>query len=142
MNGANGLFNSTTLDVIVGLVFVYLLLAIMCTTINEWLDGMLKTRSSNLASGIKQLLDAQPDASGKKDGFLQRFYAHPLITGMLAPGKSGERAYPSYLPARTFATAVMDIHLDRAACVGGEFPRSSTSRAHYGTTYQNHTFLH
>ena len=109
MNGANGLFNSTTLDVIVGLVFVYLLLAIMCTTINEWLDGMLKTRASNLASGIKQLLDAQPDASGNKDWFLQQFYAHPLITGMLAPGKSGEKAYPSYLPARTFATAVIDI---------------------------------
>src|ERR1017187_2986274 len=109
MNGANGLFNSTTLDVIVGLVFVYLLLAIMCTTINEWLDGMLKTRSSNLASAIKQLLDNQPDAKGNKDWFLQQFYAHPLITGMLAPGKSGGKAYPSYLPARTFATAVMDI---------------------------------
>jgi len=109
MNGANGLFNSTTLDVIVGLVFVYLLLAIMCTTINEWLDGMLKIRSSKLASAINQLLDAQPDASGNKDWFLQQFYAHPLITGMLAPGKSGGKAYPSYLPARTFATAVMDI---------------------------------
>jgi hypothetical protein len=105
----NGLFNSTTLDVILGLVFVYLLLAIMCTTINEWLAGILNTRSDNLAAGIKQLLDAQPDASGNTNSFLQKFYAHPLISGMLTPGTSGDSAHPSYLPARTFATAVMDL---------------------------------
>jgi hypothetical protein len=31
-----GIFNSTVLDVIIGLVFVYLLLAILCTAANEW----------------------------------------------------------------------------------------------------------
>jgi len=109
MNGANGLFNSTTLDVILGLVFVYLLLAIMCTTINEWLAGILRSRARNLAAGIRQLLDAQPDASGNTDWFLQKFSAHPLISGMLTPGKSGDKAWPSYLPSRAFATVVMDI---------------------------------
>ena len=105
----NGMFNSTTLDVILGLVFVYLLLAIMCTTINEWLAGVLNTRSTNLASGIKQLLDAQPDAGGNVNAFVQKFYAHPLISGMWRPGKSGDSGHPVYIPARTFATAVMDI---------------------------------
>jgi hypothetical protein len=105
----SGMFNSTTLDVITGLIFVYLLLAIMCTTINEWLAGIMKARSSNLASGIKQLLDAQPDASGNTNAFLQEFYKHPLISSMLTPGKSGADGHPNYLPARTFATAVMDI---------------------------------
>jgi hypothetical protein len=106
----SGLFNSTTLDVILGLVFVYLLLAIMCTTINEWLAGVLNTRSTNLAAGIKQLLDAQPDVKdGNADGFLAKFYAHPLISGMLRAGKTGNDSHFNYLPSRTFATAVMDI---------------------------------
>ena len=105
---ANGLFGSTTLDVAIGLIFVYLLLAIICTTINEWVAGMLKTRSGTLKSAIIQLLDGQavhpndPTAS-----FLQQFYAHPLIAGMNQPGKTD--SHPAYIPARTFATVVMDI---------------------------------
>jgi hypothetical protein len=105
----SGMFNSTTLDVITGLIFVYLLLAIMCTTINEWLAGIMKSRASNLASGIKQLLDAQPAEGDNTNAFLQEFYKHPLISSMLTPGESGADSHPNYLPARTFATAVMDI---------------------------------
>jgi hypothetical protein len=44
----NGMFNSTTLDVMAGLIFVYLLLAIMCSSINEWVAGMLKLRGATL----------------------------------------------------------------------------------------------
>jgi len=110
MSGISGLFNSTTLDVILGLVFVYLLLAIMCTTINEWLAGVLNTRSTNLSAGIKQLLDKQAQVKdGDEDAFLKMFYDHPLISGMCRPGKTGTDAHPVYIPSRTFATAVMDI---------------------------------
>jgi hypothetical protein len=105
----NGLLNSITLDVMIGLTFVYLLLAILCTTVNEWVGGWFKLRSKTLASGIKQLLDTQPGPGGDANWFLQKFHEHPLIAGMLVPGKSGGKAYPSYLPSRTFATAVMDI---------------------------------
>ncbi len=106
---SNGLFGSTTLDVAIGLAFVYLLLAIICTTINEWIAGILKTRSSTLAAGIRQLLDNQPGQTGSPDvnWFLQQFYSHPLISGMTHPGDV--KAHPSYIPARTFATTVMDI---------------------------------
>jgi len=108
MNG-NGLFNSITLDVMIGLVFVYLLLAILCTTVNEWLAGLMKLRSKNLAAAIKQLLDSQPGPGADAGWFLKKFYEHPLIAGMLKPGMSGAAAHPSYLPSRTFATTVMDI---------------------------------
>jgi len=108
MNG-NGLFNSITLDVMIGLVFVYLLLAVLCTTVNEWLAGLMKLRSKNLAAAIKQLLDSQPGPGGDAGWFLKKFYEHPLIAGMLKPGTTGAAAHPSYLPSRTFATTVMDI---------------------------------
>jgi len=100
-----GLLNSTILDVVIGLVFVYLLLAIICTTINEWVAGGFALRSKNLATAIKQLLDQQPGSKDPTRSFLEQFYSHPLISGMMTPGNG----HPSYLPSRTFATAVMDI---------------------------------
>lgn len=55
----SGLFNSSVLDVAVGLIFVYLLLAIICSTVNEWIAGLLNTRSKMLEMAIHQLLDQQ-----------------------------------------------------------------------------------
>jgi hypothetical protein len=103
-----GLFNSTVLDWIIGIVCVYLLLAIICTTINEWVAGITKVRAVTLAKAIHQLLDGQ----ASKDpavSFLQQFYAHPLITGMMKPDKTGKDAHPAYMQARQFATTVMDL---------------------------------
>jgi hypothetical protein len=96
-----GLFNSTVLDVAIGLAFVYLLLGIFCTTVNEWIAGILSTRAKNLREGIRGLLDAQPLGNGQ---FLDAFYQHPLISGMMRGGN-----HPSYLPGRTFAAAIMDL---------------------------------
>lgn len=96
-----GLFNSTVLDVATGLVFVYLLLSIFCTTVNEWIAGILQTRSKTLKKGITGLLDAQPF---KGTTFLGAFYEHPVIAGMVQDG-----GHPSYLSSRAFAIAVMDL---------------------------------
>ena len=108
MNGV-GLFGSTTLDVVIGIIFIYLLLAIVCTNVNEWIAGILNTRSNTLKLAITQLLDAQAGQAGSTDvdWFLKQFYAHPLIVGMSKPGENAPP--PAYIPARTFATAVMDI---------------------------------
>ncbi|HEV8042481.1 MAG TPA: hypothetical protein VGP62_26625 [Bryobacteraceae bacterium] len=50
------MLQSGVLDVAIGLIFVYLLLALICTTINEWLAGILKTRPLMLEKGIANLL--------------------------------------------------------------------------------------
>jgi hypothetical protein len=57
------MFNSSVLDVAVGLIFVYLLLGLMCTTVNEWLAQLFKTRAATLKEGIRRLLHAPPDGS-------------------------------------------------------------------------------
>jgi hypothetical protein len=101
-----GLFNSTVLDWAIGIVFVYLLLAIICTTINEWIAGLAGTRAATLKKGIKQLLDDQKTDDGT---FLEDFYKHPLISGMKLPRKTEVEGSLSYLSARTFATSVMDL---------------------------------
>jgi hypothetical protein len=108
-----GLLNSTVLEWAIGIVFVYLLLAIICTTINEWVAGITRIRSATLSKAIKQLLDDQPGSSpagtSATETFLQQFYAHPLMAGMMKPGKPLADGHPAYLQARTFATVVMDL---------------------------------
>ena len=46
------------LDVAIGLVFMYLLLAIICTAINEWSAGLLRLGARNLKKAISKLVDA------------------------------------------------------------------------------------
>jgi hypothetical protein len=55
------MFNSTILDVAIGLIFVYLVLALICTTVNEWIAGGLKIRARTLEEGLRGLLNAPPD---------------------------------------------------------------------------------
>jgi hypothetical protein len=92
-----GFLGSAVLDVAIGLAFVYLLLALICTTANEWIAGLFKTRSKLLREGISQLLDSEP-------GLLDAFYKHPLVRSLMPGGKP-----PAYIPARTFASAVIDL---------------------------------
>src|SRR5271165_703991 len=103
-----GLLNSAVLDWAIGIIFIYLLLAIICTTVNEWIAGITSVRATTLKKGIQQLLDQQAGNSAGKT-FLDQFYEHPLISGMLEPGKDKDSGHPTYLPSRTFATAVMDL---------------------------------
>src|SRR6266581_7808466 len=98
---SGGLFGSTMLEIAIGLAFMYLLLAVFVTTVNEWIAGVLRTRAASLQEGIKELLDCQALANST---FLAAFYQHPLITSMMRSGQ-----HPSYLHARAFANVVMDL---------------------------------
>ncbi len=98
-----GLLGSTVLELAIGVVFVYLLLAVCCTTVNEWISGLFKTRPALLRQGIAQMLGSGVnDSSAAK--LIAAFYNHPLVKGLMRDGQ-----HPSYLPARIFAKAIMDI---------------------------------
>jgi hypothetical protein len=100
-----GLFNSNILDVVIGVVFVYLTLAILCTAANEWVAALTKRRGKMLQKGIKQLLANQPTKKdGDPEGFVQVFYRHPIITKI----HQGDH-HPAYLSARNFTAVVTDI---------------------------------
>ncbi len=100
-----GLFNSTVLDVAIGLIFIYLLLAIICTAANEWLAALTQTRAKFLKKGLKQLLDNQPTkGNSSPDAFIQQFYEHPMVTGMMK-----DKKHPAYISSRTFAAVVTDL---------------------------------
>jgi len=92
--------------------FVYLLMALICTNVNEWIAGIFRTRETTLKGAIVQLLNQQPETQDSRilDWFVQQFYAHPIITGMSGPRKT---ELPAYLSARTFSTVVMDIAIQQ-----------------------------
>src|ERR671924_614657 len=90
------MFNSGILDVVIGMVVVYLQLSLVCTAINELIASGLKKRAKELERGIGTLL-TNPQ-------LVDKFYAHPLVKGLRPDGTK-----PSYIPSRVFALTVMDI---------------------------------
>lgn len=91
------MFGLPILEVAIGLCFVYLLLALICSTINETIAGITSRRAKLLEKGVNSLLGDNP-------GLKQKLFAHPLIAS-LASGSQG----PSYIPSSKFALALMDV---------------------------------
>jgi hypothetical protein len=107
------MLGSQVLEVAIGLVLLYLLLSLICSSIREGLEAWLKTRAADLERGIRELLD---DREGT--GLAQAVYTHPLIYGLFRGGYTpGLRTtwlprggnLPSYIPAGNFAVALMDV---------------------------------
>ena len=100
------MFGSPILDVAIGLIFLYLLLSLISSAVNELIEGWLKNRAKDLEKGLRELLQ---DPNGT--GLVKRLYEHPLVYGLFAgeyvPGKT--KNLPSYIPARTFALALLDL---------------------------------
>src|ERR1043166_5276139 len=105
-----GLLGSTVLEVAIGIIFIYLLLAVFCTTANEWIAAVLKSRGTLLHQGILKLLapDQASPATAAQDPVVARFYSHPLIKALFR-----DSSHPSYFPPRTFAKTIMDIATPR-----------------------------
>ena len=93
------MFGSYLLEIAIGIFFLYLLLSLFCSAINEWISRIFKLRANNLREGIKNLLD-DPGFTA----YAKKVYDHALIKGLSKRGK-----LPSYIPSRIFASAVMDI---------------------------------
>ena len=93
------MFGSTILDVAIGIAFIYLLVSLVISAINEFIAALLKSRAKNLAQGIQALLqDPSPT------GWAARLYQHPLVASLSTPNSK-----PSYIPSRTFALALLDL---------------------------------
>ena len=90
---------STVLDVAIGLAFIYLLLGLLASALQEAVAGFLKLRARALQSALRKLLDTS-NASGAGTLFKDVF-SHPLI-------KPSPTALPSYIAARNFGLALFE----------------------------------
>ena len=127
------MFGSEIIDVVIGMVFVFLVLSLVCSAANEIIEAWLNKRADYLEKGISELLT---DKDGS--GYLKEVYKHPLIAGLyrdkydeaetgwrqnISPRLIGilkelglkKTRLPSYIPAQNFALALMDIVLDTSA---------------------------
>ncbi|MFA5110479.1 MAG: hypothetical protein WC443_03645 [Desulfobaccales bacterium] len=122
--------DSSIIDFCIGMTFFYVILTLICTMINEYIiERWRNLRASFLLEGISGLLyDAQK---------VFDIYTHPLIRGLyddkqqpaapaaktekinlpgikdslaacLEPFAGIEKNLPSYIPSRTFVTALLD----------------------------------
>jgi hypothetical protein len=98
------MFGSVILDIAIGMIFVFLMLSLVCSAINEIIEAYMNKRAYYLEQGIKDLLD---DKDGS--GFSKTLYEHPLVAALIQNRYSGKPLLPSYIPARNFALALMDI---------------------------------
>jgi hypothetical protein len=145
------MFGSVVLDVAIGMAFVFLLLALIASTVQEFLATLVQARSANLLRGLCGLFSGGTLEDGTS--FVERIYNHGLIQGLYrddrdfpsiarptpAAGQFSEprrnallprnllqrlmrldpvpplkdikdlSVLPSYIPARTFALALIDL---------------------------------
>jgi len=170
------MFGSVILDVAIGMAYIYLLLSLVASVINEALASLVQSRAANLQRGLRSLLSgdsievgvaaaanpAAPAGGGAATGgtadkvadaitLVDHIYDHGLIRGLypdplkdlndnsepgwwsrlrlwlqrmvgIAPAQAIAKIknpllLPSYIPARTFALAMIDI-LSKSQAVG------------------------
>jgi hypothetical protein len=99
-------------DVLIGLAFLYFLLSIICSAINEGIMTALNQRAKDLEAGIRQMLEGEPTKSTLTP--VQQFYGNPRVQTLFKPKRflgwiPGLRdKKPSYIPSRIFALTILD----------------------------------
>ena len=89
------MLDSPIVDVAMGLVFFYVTLSLVCSSIQEIIASLLGLRSRNLKKGIRNLIGNE---------YAEAVYDHPLIKGLRKPKK-----LPSYIKPEIFSTALIDM---------------------------------
>ncbi|MEP1035631.1 hypothetical protein [Ekhidna sp.] len=96
-----------TLEIVIGLVFVYLLFSTLVTLVVEYISSKMSLRAENLKKIIARALDddkLENVSDSESENPSDVFYKFPLIKYL---GKDGKK--PSYISSAKFAKTVLDI---------------------------------
>lgn len=116
------MFNSQVLDVVIGLVFIYLLYSLLVTIIQEMIAAIFSFRAKILQRAIVRMLEdeegfksalsslahlfrSKGNISGKHS-LSYDFYNHPLIKFL---GESKRHNSPAYIDKETFSKVLTDL---------------------------------
>ena len=92
------------IETAIGLIFVYLLLSMVCSALQEWIATLLGLRAKTLFEGITKMLCGDTNLR-------DQIYGHPLVDGLSR--KTGldrlfrRPARPSYISPTTFSEAFL-----------------------------------
>jgi hypothetical protein len=113
------------LDFAIGLSFVFLLLSVFASAIQESIAGVLNLRAKTLEKGLANMLEAFPEEpppaapakpaaagqvmTGPVTDLKTRVYEHPLIRSTYKTGliRRSTKRLPSYIAPRSFARALI-----------------------------------
>jgi hypothetical protein len=110
--------NFAALEVVIGLAFIYFVLALICSAVAETISSLQRRRAKMLVAGIENLLSGSDTITKEGRELAKQFWGHPLVQGLIRPrsGKAaGDTALqtdgkgPAYVPARTFVSALIDL---------------------------------
>jgi hypothetical protein len=116
------MLGSSVLEVAIGIVFIYLLLSLICTALNEGISSVVNKRGKNLFDGIKNMLN-DPEFTG----LAQQVYHHGLVDGISQNASNPDKAtrLPSYLHSNNFSLALLDILGSRGALASTHAPATA-----------------
>lgn len=116
------ILSSGIVEVAVCLAFVYLLLSLLCSVVNEWIAGILGSRAANLEKGIQSLF-----TDGKLKGDLSiatAIYNHGLIQSLYTESRwdkillrFGRKIGPSYIAPQLFTSTLVNLLLSTTQAV-------------------------
>jgi len=114
--------NIIVLDVVIGLVFIYLLYSLLATILQELLSTLFSFRSKLLERAIFRMLEDEkdfykkfgslkalfkkPDKVEKTKSVAGQFYNHPTIKYL---GEDKHNSKPAYINKKTFSKVLIDL---------------------------------
>lgn len=116
------MLNSGILDIVIGLIFIYLLYSLLATIVQEIIASNFGFRGKMLEKAIFRMLEDENKFNsrfestfylfkksgngGRKNSASGEFYKHPLIKFL---GESNCRNKPSYINSATFSKVIVDL---------------------------------
>lgn len=116
------MLNSSILDIVIGLIFIYLLYSLLATILQEIIASQFSFRAKILERAVFRMLEDENKFASKfrsisylfkktgnggtKNSMTYEYYKHPLI---LFLGESDCRGKPSYINKETFSKVIVDL---------------------------------
>lgn len=121
------MFNNVVLDVVIGLIFVFLLYSLLMTIIQEIISRWFNLRANTLFRAMERMLKDDPGYQGNKigaffherveelarlfkgkkpTGLLKQFYGHPSVKYL---AENDVASKPSYLNPQTFSQTMLQL---------------------------------
>lgn len=88
--------DNSIIDVALGLIFFYVILSLVVSSIQEWIASLLKLRSRTLRKGIARLVG---------DPLARQVYEHAMVRNL----SISDKRLPSYIDPKTLSAVLLDI---------------------------------
>ncbi|HMH20122.1 MAG TPA: hypothetical protein VK563_00030 [Puia sp.] len=115
------MLNNAALDVVIGLVFIFLLYSLLATIIEEIVATFIGLRGAVLKMAIDRMLNDDVRTGGTAAAKMsEAFYQHPLIKYLRAESTS-IRKRPAYINSETFSKVLIDLLRGQEVAPGDSF---------------------